>query len=220
MKTNRIIRAGACLLLALLSGACGELTSGGVGEVEVWTTADDPQSGAATTPPAPSRSVVAVPGEASPAPSPAKSSSASADGTLSAQLQAYLRSEVTGEWIEITEGVRDITLDLNGASERRAGVRFLASGRYTGFRVVFQRVEANVTAGLVVGGVPVLGTVRVDLGAQGLIVERDLVLEVEARGARDVLLDLGADLWLPRLSLATRTVAAADLRSAVAIRVR
>jgi hypothetical protein len=207
-------------VFAFLSAGCGELTSGGVGEVEVWTTADDPQSGAATSAPAPSQSVVAGPGEGSPAPSPAVGSTRAADGILTAQLQAYLRAEGTGEWIEITEGVRDITMDLDGMSERRAGVRFLSSGRYTGFRVVFQRVEANVTGGLVVGGVPVLGTVRVALGAQGLTVERDLVLEVVARGAHDVVLDLGADIWLPQLSLVTRTVAAEQFQSAVGIRVR
>jgi hypothetical protein len=204
------------LLLSALLGACGELTSGGVGEVEVWATADDPQgSPSASAPPTSSAVVPAAQARED------AEETAAAEGQLIAQLRAYIRADLTGEWIEITEGVRDITLDLNGSSERRAGVRFLDSGRYSGFRVVFQRVEATVTSGLIVGGVPILGPVRVDLGSQGTVtVERGLVLEVDASADQDIVLDLNASTWLPLLSLSTRTVSATSFASAVGVRLR
>ena len=42
-------------------------------------------------------------------------------------------------------------------------------------------------------GVPILGVVRVDLGAQGTVtVERSLLLEVDAGGDQDIVLDLAA----------------------------
>jgi hypothetical protein len=194
-----------------------------VGEVEVWATADDPQtsSAAAQRSASPAAGAFDASGALPSATSGAAREGSAADGQLTAQLRVYLRGARTGEWIEISDGVRDITLDLNGQAERRVGVRFLDSGRYSGCRVVFTRVEANVTGGLIVGGVPILGLVRVDLGTQGtLTVERGLVLDVEARREQDIVLDLAANTWLPRLSLTTRTVAAAALRDAVGVRVR
>jgi hypothetical protein len=211
------------MLLVPLLMACGELTSGGVGDDEVWATADEQGTPSASPPPGSSAVVPPAYGwESHGTPSAASSrESAAAAGVLTAQLRVFLRSDLTGEWIEITDGVRDLTLDLDGSSERRVGVRILEGGRYTGLRIVFHRVEANVTGGLIVGGIPIVGLVSVDLGGLGtLTVERSLLLDLEAGGSQDVVLDMGASTWLPTLSLLTRIVAGAAFSNAIAVRVR
>jgi hypothetical protein len=222
MSWMTMTRQVSPLLLGTLVLACGELTSGGVGDVEVWATADDQGTASASAPPGSGAVVPAAGWESQGTPSAAGSRAiAAATGVLTAQLRTYLRSDLTGEWIEITEGVRDLTLDLDGSSERRVGVRILDGGRYTGFRVVFQRVEANVTSGLIVAGIPIVGLVSVDLGAQGtLTVERSVLIDLEARDNVDVVLDMGASTWLPTLSPVTRVVAGAALGNALAVRVR
>lgn len=214
MNRTRTVRGALLLSGAALLGGCGELTSGGLGEVEVYATANDPEA----EPSASTRAVAPAVGDRPPI---ARQSAAEAEGLLIAELQAYLRSDATEEWVEITDGPRDLTIDLEGRTERRAGVRFVTAGRYSRFRVVFHRVEADVTGGLIVDGLPILGTVTVDLGAQGtLTVERDVVLDVPADGAVDVVLYLNAGVWLPTLSVPTLTVAAAAFRDAVGVRVR
>jgi hypothetical protein len=136
-------------------------------------------------------------------------------------MRVYLQSDATGQWTEVTEGIRDLTLDLRGHTERRVGIKFVEGGRYTRFRVVFSRVQAVVIGGLVVGGVPISGEVNVDLGAQSsLTVEREVLIEVERDGALDVVMDLNASTWLASLSVVTLTVPGAALAEAVAVRVR
>lgn len=216
MNRKRSRGSGAALLLgALLFPGCGEITSGGVGEVEVWTRADDPDPAPqATASSFPARAAAREPGR------PTAASSA-AEGWLIVVLRTYLQADATGEWIEITDGPRDLTLDLRGETERRAGVRLLSSGRYTRLRVVFERVEADVQGGLVVDGVPLTGVVSVDLGAGGtLTVERELAVDVVRDGSLDVAINLNARVWLATASPVTRTVAAAALQGAVAVQVR
>lgn len=202
------------LALSGLLAGCGELTSGGVGEAETHFTADEPDS------PPPAASVAGGGWDRGPTPSAVGSASA-VDGVLAARVQTFLRSDETGEWVEITDGPREITLDLSGQSERRAGARFVSDGSYSRFRVVFHRVEVDVTGGLVVDGVPLLGDVTVDLGAGGtLTVEREVDVEVMAEGRVEVLTNLNVDVWLPTVSLVTRTVTAAALEGAIEVRVR
>jgi len=191
-------RAGTTVLvacaLAFLS-SCTDLTSGGLGEVEVYASAHDPSSGG--------------------------QESAPAEGTLLLSVRTYVQADGTGEWLELTAGPQDISLDLRGAIERRAGVRFVSDGRYTRFRVVFEQVTATLTGGLVVGGEPLLGQVTVDMGDGGaLVVERELALDVRGGASVDLWMNLNAQIWLATASPVSRTVAASALRDAVALRVR
>jgi hypothetical protein len=184
MKTKRVLRS-ALLLLGVFAAACGELTLGGSGEVEVYARSDP----AAQT---------------------------SLQGLLTAELRVYLFRDATGDWLEVTDGVRDQTLDLRVPTERRVAVRFLPEGRYSRVRIVFQRVEANVTSGL---SVP--GTYRVDVGAGGSVtVEREAAVEVVASRGFDMILDLNSTTWLASASSSTRTVSATAFRNAIAVRVR
>jgi hypothetical protein len=213
-KWTRAVRVAAC---ALVLAGCGDLTAGGLGEVEIYATADDTGStpSAMATPSAHARR------SSSSAPSATSPAASVFDGLLVAQMQVYLQNDMSGQWVELTEGVRDLTLELRGGLERRVAVRFVDSGRYTRLRVVFRKVEASVTGGLVVGGVPLTGLITVDLGAQGaLTVEREMLLEVERDESVDVVMDLNVDVWLPTVSVLTRTVAAAALQGALAVRVR
>lgn len=199
-------RGAAALALALALGGCGELTSGGLGEVEVYATADEEEASQPTSAPA-----LRAPGT---------SELLLAEGQLAVRFQVFLQADSDGQWIELTDGVRDLTLTLSGGGERRAGVRFVSAGRYSRLRVVFHELEAFVTGGLIVDEVPVTGAIDVDLGAGTLTVEREVLIEVEGDERLDLLIDLNADVWLPTLSLATRTVAGAQVAEALAVRAR
>jgi hypothetical protein len=116
-------------------------------------------------------------------------------------------------------------LDRRGSdvehTERRVGINFLSSGRYSRFRAVFSRVQAVIVGGLVVGGMPINGEVNVDLGAQSsLTVEREIFVELESDGALDMVLDLNADSWLATTSPTTRTVTSDAFRGALAVSAR
>ena len=228
MKRMKWGRTPRVIGWALVFAGCGDLTAGGLGEVEVYATSDDP-GGAPATAVAPMAAVpVGVAGDdPSPhaAPSLAHASQTAAlslfEGLLATEIRVYLQSDASSQWLELTDGVRDLTLDLSGNVERRVAVKFVDAGRYTRLRVVFSRVEATVLGGLIIGGVPVTGPITVDLGAQGsLTVEREALVEVEGDQALDLVLDLNVDVWLPTASILTRTVAASALSNALALRVR
>jgi hypothetical protein len=220
MDWSRILGLGLFLFAPLLTSGCGDLTAGGLGEVEVYATADEGGSPSGTSADNRAAGPRGSPAAGGRAPASAEHGAA-AEGQLIARLQVYLRSEEDGQWLELTDGIRDLTLDLSGGAERRVAVRFVSTGRYSRLRVVFHDVEAFVTGGLIVGGLPFTGTVTVDFGAEGTLdVEREVLLEIERDDAVDLLLNLNADAWLPTLSLVTRTVAAVELESALGVRVR
>jgi hypothetical protein len=189
---TRVWCTAVALACALGQAACSDLVTGGLGEVEVYGAADERTS----------------------------SGLAPAEGIVSAQLRVYLLSDESGQWAEVTEGVRDLTLDLRG-TERRVGIKFLSSGRYSRFRAVFSRVQAVIVGGLVVGGTPINGEVNVDLGAQSsLTVEREILVELERDGALDVVMDLNAETWLAAVSPTARTVTSDAFSNALAVSAR
>jgi len=208
------------LVFLLLLGAlpaCGELTSGGFGETEVYATADDdPESDALARSSAPR-----LQGAAPPAPGANSAAVLALEGSLETRLQVFLRTDASASWVEITDGPVDLTLDLDGEPDESAGENQVSAGSYSHVRVVFHRVEALVTGGLVVEGVPITGEVGVELGSGGtLTVERDVDVEVVADGSLELLVDLNASVWLPAASLVTRTVAGAVFQGAVHVRER
>jgi len=225
MNRTRTNAAATLLATALLLGGCGELTSGGFGEAEAWFTADE-QEGTQVSPAgsAPGASPRRLAGEGS-GPAPGEAGSSVIGGTLRVEAQAFLRSDASGQWVEITDGPTALVMDLRGTTEHMAGQTRLSTGSYTRFRVVFHRVEADVTAGLVIGGVPFVGDVTVELGADGtLTVEREVDVEVEAEASAAVLVDMNADVWLETAQLGTglgsATVLEAALDAAVRVRLR
>jgi hypothetical protein len=177
-----------------------DLAVGGLGEVEAYLAADDASS-LARSASGPSAGPLPV---------------VQADGFIRAELRAYLRREATGEWVEITSGLRDLTLSLRD-DERRAGVRFFDEGVYSRFRIDFELVEANVLS-RDVPSIP-LGITRVSLGTSGVLsIERDVFVNVSTSSGVDLVVELGASTWLPTAS--GGVVSSNAFRNALTVRVR
>lgn len=142
-----------------------------------------------------------------------------AQGTVSFEARLYVRTDA-GKWIEVTsESAQGATVDASG----RAASEVFASGRvdagsYNRVRVVFERVEADVTGGITIGTGLLTGRIEVELGGSGeAVVERNVDVAVESGSSATLLVDLNSDAWLGHASSQTRTVSRADFESAVRV---
>ncbi len=168
----------AGLVLALLAG-CGDLTSGGAGEVDVAITS----------------------GEVDPGTGERLLGDAALEGTLSVQLRVFVQRE-GGSWVELTDGVQEVELSLASAEPIEVARRSIREGRHDRVRMVFGRVEALVVRGLSVEGDTITGRVPVDLGVEGrLELERELQFDVRGGEPVEILLELKAADWLRRLDI-------------------
>lgn len=197
--------------MVLLSG-CGEVASGGArGEVSVYV-AGDGQGGAASAVPGTSALLAGTSGEA-PAGNGVK-------GTVTLRTQVFV-SAPSGTWIEVTEGVREASVDAEGAQEKEVGRRLLDAGIYTRMRIVFARVDVDVRDGLVIDGIPIVGRVAVSFGGtQTIEVELPISLTLVEDAKVDLVVDLNSQGWLRAANPVTRVVPAAVFRNAVEVRVR
>jgi hypothetical protein len=199
-------RRGAALLGLLALTSCGNLTSGGVTEVELYGVADEPE---------PTGAAAAAWG-----PAAQPSQVTRIEGTLTMRVRTFLQS-TGGDWVELTDGPTEVTLDLDGSDETRLARRPVSAGRYRRVRSVFGRIEAEVVRGLIVDGEPVVGRVQVQLGQDGfLTTEEALDLEAPDGGQVSLLLDLNAQLWLRVVDRVQRRVAMRDFQDVVRTRVR
>lgn len=90
---------------------------------------------------------------------------------------------------------------------------------YTHARVTFTEVAANVTSGLVIGGVSLTGEVRVGIASgDSVVVEAPISLAGTAR--QTLVVDLNASTWLSTEAALTGVVPASVFRSAVRVRVK
>ncbi len=185
--------------VALVLMGCGDLTSGGIGEVEVVMAADSvPVNGLALSPPAQMAGVVW--GEQVPPDSPR------IEGTLTIRVQVFV-FRAPGRWIEVTEGPQDVVLPLGEPQTATIARKSLPAGPYRAARTLFRRVEANIRSGLVVDGEPITGRILVDLGLQDRIqIDTDIGLDVVERGVSELVVDLHAERWLRRLNAELRQV--------------
>lgn len=194
---------GAGLLGA---SACGDLTAGGVGDVEVLVSPDS----------------IAVE-SLNPSPGPARQSlpdTSPVVGTLQVRIQVFVLRP-PGRWIQVTDGIQEVLLDLGEPSGSTIARRSLPAGSYVAVRTVFHRVRADVRGGLEVDGEPVTGEVDVDLGlAEQLEVFRPLDLTVSEGEITELGVDLHATRWLRRLDRDLRRVAARDFEDELALRPR
>jgi hypothetical protein len=193
---------GTALLLPLLAmglGACGaELTAGGQTEVRAVVTSDDGGQG-------PSASHA-----------PLFSTSGSAvTGRMDVDARVTLVAE-NGMEIRLTQNPVGGSFRIEERDSALIGRGTVPVTRYTRARITFTRVQAEVA-----GGLPLLGLIRVDLGATGqLTIDTPLLLEPAPRGLETVVVDVNAHLWLPSASSITRLVPASTFVSAVEVRVR
>jgi len=209
---DRGTRWSVALAATLAAAAgCGDLTSGGVGDLDVIVAADSVPLAAAGSPQAPS-----VPtGGASRQTGPSDLA-----GSLTLSIQVFVLHPPY-RWVEVTDGPQEVVMDLESSEPVVLARATLAAGRYRGVRTVFRRVEANVVRGLVVDGQPVTGLVRVRLGDGGvLVVDDPTEVEVPVGGETSLLVDLHTTRWLRLLNLELRQVAASDFQGQVRVRPR
>ena len=217
--THRISRTAleAMLLASVLAyGGCGNVTAGGVGEADVYMTGDSGEPPASA--PEPSRAV--GPAEGATPPSPAVVILAGLEGDLDVTAALFLRSD-GGELVPLTAaGPVSSTLDLAGSLEPRVALASVPAGTYDALTVRFTDVTADVTGGLEINGLPIMGLVEVDIGGASLDVTKPLALVIDDGESVQLLVDLNADLWVPLLDLVTHLVAAGDFAAAVTVGLR
>ncbi len=186
--------------------ACGNLTAGGVGEATVTMSGDAPEEG-----PSPQMSVVDGPARTD-------HDDDHPEGELEADLTVQLVT-ADGEIVTLTDGEVRVRLDLEGVEEPVIGSRTVAATTYTVLRIVFTEIEVEVDAGLVIGGVPIVGPVDVEL--EGLLtVDRSLDLAIDDGEQAEILVDLNAESWLQAVDPLTLTVDAQVFADLVSVRVR
>lgn len=219
-RTTRHDRRHVALTaFVIVLASCGSLTAGGVGEVTVTLTSDDPANLMALT------ALTAQPGYSqAPASSAVVARSDHDDddpeGQLEADFELYLQA-AGGQRIHLTpNGEIEVKVDLEGVETKEVVSQVVGAGRYTGLQMVFVKIEAEVDAGLIINGVPFTGPVEVDLGDEELTVTRALDLTIETDATVFLDIDLNAADWLQALDPVSATIAAQAFADLVTVTVR
>lgn len=209
MRDRIRVRIAATLLAgAVLSGCGAELLAGGQREGEVSAVATDGSG-------APSSARTDGSGLS---PSLARQGTALA-GSLDLAVAVTLIAE-DGEEEPITNGEVTARLRLAAADTVPLGRQEVPEGSYTRVRLAFSRVEAEVTEGLLIGGIPLLGRVAVEIGDGPLVMEVPVRVVVREEVPSTLVVDLRAAAWLGATDPLTRRIAAAEFRSAVEVTAR
>ena len=202
---------GGILMLASAVAACGDLTSGGVGEVEILLAADSIPLGAQLVSMAtgsPATGAPAVVSEAEPL-----------TGTLTVHLQVEFQRG-PDDWIEVTDGVQEFTLSLGSSDPVVLARRELPAGRYVRSRTRYHLIRAEIESGLRLDGEPFTGTVTVALPAEGRALVRPIEIHVVEGAVRSLVLELRAGRWLRRANPVERTVPQEEFEDAQELRPR
>lgn len=201
--------------IMIVSGCGAELLAGGQREGEVSAVATDAPERHSTTrmsragDPAPREVASARPLE----------DAVPLEGTLDATASVVLIAE-DGEEVPVTIGAVDVQLRLAASDTMPLGRRSIAAGNYVRARVVLSRLEADVMSGLLVGGVPILGRVLVEIGPEPLVVEEPVQVAVRENEPLLLVLNLNSTRWLDAVDPRSLRVAPGDVRGAVEIDVR
>lgn len=195
-------------LLLVAAAACGkEVVVGGQKEVETYATGDGTPEGGAGGSRAPALSLAPAGGPA------ATHVAGRVQGTISFDAAVEV---VTASGGAAPAGSAQAEVVRTDGHDTTFVARALVPGaRYTTVRVTFTRVAANVTSGLVIGGITVTGALNVNVPAGGIVVERQVALGGPDDDVR-VLVDLDASAWLS--AAVNRVVPADAFRNAVKIR--
>ena len=179
------------VLLVTGLAACGNLTAGGVAEVEVVVASDE---GAVAEAPGPGGvggwEPSLVPG------SRPLSPLFGLEGTYQLEVAVSLL-DATGGVVALTDGVQTVAGTLGPGSRVALTVQGVPPGAYGGFRATFHRVEADVSA--LPGAGPSSGSAQVDLAAGTVTVEREHELLLEDGERVRLILDLRVGAWLQAL---------------------
>ena len=189
-----------------LSSACGNLTAGGFGEIDVTVSGDAPDAGNSQTPP----------------PSYYGASSNDSDtpeGEMEAEFTVSLLNAGGSEIALSAEPLR-VRLDVEGRREADALRATVAADDYTALRINFTDFEIEIEDGLIINGEPIVGDVEVELEDGNLLVERPLSLTVQDGDLVELLIDLNTATWLAALDPDLRTVAETIVANAISIVIR
>lgn len=141
------------------------------------------------------------------------------EGTVTVHATVMLVTDA-GEEVKITDGIAAADAQIEGTDSSLVAQAAVPPATYVLARVEFAEVEAFVTGGLSVDGVPFLGSASVDTGAGGIIIESPIEMTVGLATSETLVIDLNASQWLPSVDFPTGRVPAADFRNAVELRVR
>ena len=201
-------RVALAAVLASLTGACGNLTSGGFGDLEVIVATDSVPATASLSAPPPALSLV---------PSRVGAQQQMVDGTLTIRVQVFALTR-SGASVEVTNGVQELVMPLSGSAPFVLVRKELPAGAYSAIRTVFASVVAQVEGGLVIDGVPIRGPVTVDLGSEGrIVVDTPIDLRIEEDIEARIKVDLHTTRWI-RLLNQQRRVQSEDFRREVQVR--
>jgi hypothetical protein len=192
------------------AGGCGNVTSGGFGDVQVLVSSDeveDVQEQAASA-------ILTELG----APS-TTSYEESIVGTLSLSLRSFARRGV-GDFVELTDGVQEVTLPLDDPAPVEVASRAMPAGRYDAVRTFFGHVEATIESGLVIDGQIIEGPVTVDLGEDGFSTVSYIGFDVWEDAPTVIAIDMQSPVWLRLVDVVLRRVDLDDFRRIFRVRVR
>jgi hypothetical protein len=196
------------LTAAFLLTACGrDVVVGGYrGDVRTVATSGDAEGPSAARAPA-------DPANATTSPVASK-----AQGTIELTASVALIDEA-GHEVPLTDGLATGRFRIEGADSVRLGERSVPAGRYGRVRLRFARVAAEVSGGVVVGGINLTGPITVGISGAPLVVEAPVEFVVEAGTSRTLVLDLNADAWLPTADPFTRVAPPTSFTAALRVRV-
>jgi len=226
MPRRSRFRVGGLTLLLCAAGvaleACGNVTAGGVtGEATVLVSGDADSGGSPLAGAARSASTLTF------SEGPARTddggnsgpSADEAEGEIEAEF-GLLLIDAGGSSIQLTDADVRIRVDVQGREEVVAVRRTVPALVYQELRVVFTDMKIEIESGLVIGGEPVLGELKVELEDETLVVSRNIDLLVGDGDTVELLVDLNAKEWLLAVDPLLRTVAEDIVANAISVTAR
>lgn len=217
IRRQRIRALGGCLVggvavtaSGLLAG-CGNITAGGATGTATVTVASDAidTQGAALTGAA-RFSSLAAPGL----------SAGEVEGQVEADFYLFLET-AAGTAVPLSQDEIQVRLDIKGRQEIDAVDRLpVLATQYSRLRIVFSDIRVEVSAGLIINGVPVLGEVRVELDDTTLTVVRPLSLDVADGQDVFLLLDLNVNTWLQAVDPVLKVINEAAFADVISVAVQ
>jgi len=192
-------------------GACGNLTAGGLAEIEVQLSGD-----AAATVPSPA--ILSAPTTAAAASGRMEAEGDTPEGEVEAEFTVFLEA-ANGDLLAVTDSAVRLRVDVEGVRKDEVGPLLLPAAMYTALRIVFTEIEVEIDAGLIINGVPVTGVIDVELKGD-LTVTRPLTLDLSPDEHAILVIELNAASWLQAVDPVTATVDAQVFASLVTVSVR
>jgi hypothetical protein len=190
---------GLIVLLLSVPSACGEIVGGGIGQAEVFVRARGEASEGSEMMLGPIPQAIdsgAVGATLGGLTGDVLAAALPFGGVLTLRVRVYLETGGALPY-QITNGEREVSLDLSTGEPVSLGSLAIPSGAYTGIRAVFSQVVADVVP-LEGSGSPIeAGSVAVDVGTQGSIaVTRSEWIPIADNRRLSVTVELDPATWV------------------------